>query len=1486
MIFRRIDSGCLFLLGTLLLALNCVSAEECPEDAQRECDSRAYCTVVNITGENSYECKCQRGLYGNGLDCSSQAYAVTGTMEVASRLDDETVIRGLLQFYSNILVTGSDQKTDESTQAAETASTVVSYNRYTVRTNFETNVLFKDSAAAEAALARLTAYGNFESEATALVSADVSWSEAPVVSLWDLSITVIKPSGFEVDNVVFNPGCGEQGCWIIDVVITGGKDSAVNVLFLPRAEGVTDGLEDPVYDNDVENTFSFQNFPCKSSTGGSNQATMSNSVCCLPEFVDKYRASSLFSTWLGENPPECQGSNPENSDFLIIKGASQGMAGLEGSFDGLSGSSVENVQGSMYRVQVAEEEMRSMAGKFSGVVGVQYQVETFIGFANLVPTGTNLLDMVITQVPIVLEKSDLFTVATHGEMAGSFVLDVKLALHSVRDMFDEDDARLVYFAAISYDLTKVYSSQTVPSSSVRVGKGVPGGQVDYFQACPFDWNDAAEQTLFDMKMGQSCAPDFEMCADPQTLDGTQGVFYVPVEGSYLDVAPDVSLFIELVLEVIDSANKKSTTLISGSIPLQSPAFQQWCDNLEAHVLSEFVSEQVIVGINTLADSVQTSEGFLNGFASEENAAGSTPAEGQLTLAVEGDEEFFLEAGAAGMCLQLEDLVTVHFMETGELLYEQVLALVEEGTAIDLSIDRENNAASMTPSAALLDLCTDSPVTPTTDDLLPSPCITRVDVRQRAAQNDAEGRQTAVELPAVGESAAAAVASIEMVVGEESGVQTYVEGVTAEYGLNARYNKAWWVNPGYEWGREVSSLSYVLSRRVLVLSLFNLDKDCAANRRALTSASSSAPPVARDTPRNTPRRPRDASSTLNVKLFSQHNNERRAETLEGFPPEPLVGEEDRRGLGVLGLLSASVDPSSVVAAMIDAPPEQATAWDIVQELDLAEACEGLADNAQLRREQRQRLLDFLAEQGSPAQDVQVVTATVMLNGATCSRRASGGASEERRQEHHHPSTGRRMLQEGVPTAEFETLIVLTGTSHRTQEIQNVQKLSEMEGVVSMESLKPLELEAIPEPTPAEDDGGGGSNIAMIAGAAAGGGVVLLGAGFLIMKKKSGGQDKPDGDGLTEVMVHKNGDGRRKSQLSVSDVSADEVTPGGVPQNGDVQGMVSGLVFDKEQEQLSEEARRKKDEMQMAILGLTTTDDANSKRKRVRRHSMEVMEQLPQELRTPEVEKEVEKQVTEAIKKGDDGKIGMIGATILEKHLQNKMVTKHDMGLRRKSVLLMELTPEMRNKAAEATLTPEQKRRMSMHEAEDGRRVSTVSSIGDLQLQVSRPSSLAVNPLTPGQGPEVAAGSNLKWLTGKGSSKKLLEGLEQATNLEALRDNKMQTKHDIAKGRRHSVLLTELSQEQRDNILLGKDANTAKDNQEAADKLKASSKMSYRRKSALLEELPEGLLGEIDIGGPAAGEENTAKGSSLPFRKMRQESTKGDEGKKPNRRRSMF
>merc|ERR1711966_93944 len=267
------------------------------------------------------------------------------------------------------------------------------------------------------------------------------------------------PSGLELISVDFVTTCASSACWQIKAQLTTGYSDVVkpgvirgfNSLYVPRAAlpASFSYSYDYAY-SEEEHTFDPANFPCKTSDGSSSTVENEDTACCLT-FTDggvlaEYRVTSAFATAVNAATNSGTDCNVDVDD-LVDNDLSLWAVGQQ--FDEMTNSpgvvdvTAKDTYVGRYEitVQLDEVEMRSLSGKLTGTVGVEYTVDTFLGWSHFKAVGTTgaastVLESLATQQAIHLEKTNFFSVSTHGTNDYTFLEYVNLRLVAI---YDEDN---------------------------------------------------------------------------------------------------------------------------------------------------------------------------------------------------------------------------------------------------------------------------------------------------------------------------------------------------------------------------------------------------------------------------------------------------------------------------------------------------------------------------------------------------------------------------------------------------------------------------------------------------------------------------------------------------------------------------------------------------------------------------------------------------------------------------------------------------------------------------------------------------------------------------------------------------------------------------------------------------------------------------------------------------------------------------------------
>merc|ERR1711966_57249 len=514
------------------------------------------------------------------------------------------------------------------------------------------------------------------------------------------------PSGLELISVDFVTTCASSACWQIEAQLTTGY-SAV-----------------------VEGTFDPKNFPCKTSDDSSGIVDNEDTACCLTfgeGVLAEYRVTGAFRTAVNAATSSGTDCNVNVGD-LVNSDLSLWAEGQQ--FDEMTNSpGVVNVTAKdtyvgRYEiiVQLDEVEMRSLSGKLTGTVGVEYTVDTFLGWSHFKAVGTTgaastVLESLATQQAIHLEKTNFFSVSTHGTNDYTFLEYVNLRLVAI---YDEDLAfsdgtgettsdeirtsalKQAQYVQVTFTMGEKYAVQStedlIPSDSVRVYKGTFADDSAMEHACEAwtELENLAGTSEFETWLAQPCAPAATMCQSPTSVPDNFVSFNIPLGiGESTDLtttlvdylgagANDLSdnIFVHMVIAAEDttctdpsSGSCVMRTTLSASIPIVSGGINIFCDGIAAKTdLREVADVDIVVGtakdsseLSNLEIKVDVTDSALNPETERTQIDSDSIEAGVMTLVIKGkDEDFLTNTGRNSVTVELEDVVTIHIMSPGQI----------------------------------------------------------------------------------------------------------------------------------------------------------------------------------------------------------------------------------------------------------------------------------------------------------------------------------------------------------------------------------------------------------------------------------------------------------------------------------------------------------------------------------------------------------------------------------------------------------------------------------------------------------------------------------------------------------------------------------------------------------------------------------------------------------------------------------------------------
>jgi len=638
-------------------------------------------------------------------------------------------------------------------------------------------------------------------------------------------------------------------------------------------------------------------------------------ACCIPEFIDLFRPVASFAAVPVSKAGCDAGAVPvfaqPNEQPLPVGKQAMPPSALEGPFKGMAHASVVSLgvvdpYVGIYqaRLYLDEVELRTKAGILKGTVGVEHTIDTFVGIANFKPTSNQVLDAAAYQAAIHLEKTSFFTVSTHGVNDYTFLEYVNLRLVAIyaedtdpTETVDENGIRTsrtnssgaAHYVQVTFTLGAQYQpieTGLIPLDSVRVGKGgfFQSAEPSFLHPCSlYAANSPAfPRATFDSRLpqtdgSQACAPRAAMCVNPATIPDQFVSFNVPLGIDWLPAAStdlSANVFVDMVVSAIDQTQiavaaaspnagappEQMKTTLTASIPVVAGGVNIFCDGITAKTdLKDVANADIIIGsagldaelsrLRILVDVASTDLGPVP----PQLVDSSSIESGLMTLVVKGNADYFTRGGSGAYGVVVEDIMTVHVMEseTGTSMARVAALLATPGDdnndasgldtdgyklngAFAFVVDRAAARAFLEPTAALLDLCPFNPVRPSPGAAFPSTCVLRRDVQRQAFPARAGSVPTAIELPpaSVGRLSEArdGVASFMQ---DVFGASDYAAAlgrnfsylVAQRYALNGQYTRAFWVNPGYEWTptQTGGQSKFALSQRIALFALISLDE---------------------------------------------------------------------------------------------------------------------------------------------------------------------------------------------------------------------------------------------------------------------------------------------------------------------------------------------------------------------------------------------------------------------------------------------------------------------------------------------------------------------------------------------------------------------------------------------------------------------------------------------------------------------------------------
>lgn len=817
-----------------------IDVDEC---SYNPCHEIASCT--NLPG--SFSCDCPRGTYGDGFHCDGNTLSVRITLATNATENQYTteLKDNMARLYAAMLLTGTatgDPASDH--QADHSISTFSKLPDGTVLIDID--VLFATTEMQAAALDRFdtllfTIQANQQPNSNYKISVEYAPRKLTLMGLMTDSVERQGAKGLNVLSISFDPSCEPTGCWRIIARYSNSDPDSTAILYLPRTERDADGMS---YSNSFVKTYIAAEFPCKSSS-------IPATGCCIPSVLSKYHTTAILAQETNTEPfstaiTVCDPNNPtaapnprtllESKNYVI------------GSVDSLPASRIEYVRIvdpdlDVYEIEVIldEDELRNHMAQVIGDVNMEYELKTFIGMAYLTPMGTSsYFETQNTQTAISVRRTNYFTISTTGPIDFTNLDFSSAQLHETRVTYGLSVIQLQHV-----EVTIMFKNNIVPDTingpfpldGIRVGKGSTIDTVQWSHACYTSdgtgiFDSATTRAKFAAsKAQQTCSRQIDICTQPASFMGNVLRINVPLGEDFWTTAdledPNIGVYVDIVVKLRDSQSSATAFNVFRAYAAVVPAaIIQHCETREALTdLSSMLDVDLIVGTEILSVNETMPSGTYfseientpgTGNSSSISIAAATIQSAMITIVVRGDPIFF--DLTPRYYVDLNDAISIHFLESSPVAYLSVLSLVQLNQAFVVKVN-ETGFPFIEATPELLSVCS--------YNNLPNhmACVLRRDV----TYTNAVTTNRAIELSRNAEEQAASfmtdIFSGSVTEFTQDLGRSFWRNVTTRFGVNDRYVRAWSFNPAHAWPlADVQAAGFsrsTLQTNLLVFALLSL-----------------------------------------------------------------------------------------------------------------------------------------------------------------------------------------------------------------------------------------------------------------------------------------------------------------------------------------------------------------------------------------------------------------------------------------------------------------------------------------------------------------------------------------------------------------------------------------------------------------------------------------------------------------------------------------
>ena len=642
-----------------------------------------------------------------------------------------------------------------------------------------------------------------------------------------------ESSGMQIVSTTYS---NTETAWLVRLRYKPTPD-AMSVLYVSHVQRPLTG--------EMTATFLADEFICGPLGTGDFQQRRDDTVCCLPAFRDLYTTTQGFVDYLNDtskplareivDQDKCKSraDAPANSSLELLDAALPDF--VSGAFARMTRSTATldpNTQGG-YRdinLYLASEDMRALGGIENSIDG-GFSIRFFVGMAHIKPLSTPQLSVSHSQLDIRSDITNTFFFQTSAQTDFTFLKDVNVNLLQIKNqtMADSGAAGDPYlkFARVQLtvpdtvtadDLTGILPynglmARVGYTKNTAVSVPLDGIATSAMYPCLNVYTGAMRTEIDHLIATQEyCSFQDPICATigPVPVNaGGQVSFIIPLLGDYWERETASSgiltkrLYLDFVLSVRDANGKRVLTNVETSTEITTLGINSLCEEKQLRsAIDDIMSIDLFLGLTPNASAFNDSlVQALDITRSEEpvhlSRDISSKSANVLTMLLKGSDDTFSNLYAKDYSLQVEDMITVHFLDLDKKA--QVEQLIADNRAVfQKTTASENSEMRLFATDELLSLC---PMHSTRNVL---GCLTRKEIDERNL--DIVTRAVTHISPEDPDDLPSVIANAGLWTQSVLGDSEFANNLGKQhakvfndiYNLNHRYRKGYMISPTIPW----------------------------------------------------------------------------------------------------------------------------------------------------------------------------------------------------------------------------------------------------------------------------------------------------------------------------------------------------------------------------------------------------------------------------------------------------------------------------------------------------------------------------------------------------------------------------------------------------------------------------------------------------------------------------------------------------------------